>query len=182
LQQAIEDAAPAAKGAGGQGQGSWTLRLNQAELKMSGLGQHGGDDTDMRRATAFDLIAVATLGLRARADRYGYEGRIHSLWFGDIQEVGKYGWYETAFMHSPLIQRSNSQEPFALPPGGDAATALGPAMGTLQLAWPFTPLVIGALDEFIDRWARWFALAAQGQLTPPTEMPERPPAGSWRRS
>jgi serine/threonine-protein kinase len=149
---------------------------------MSGFGQHGGADPNMRRATAFDLIATASLNLHVRADRYGYEGRSHSLWFGDIQQAGQYGWYETAFMHSPLIQRSSSQEPFALPPGGDAATALGPAMGTLQLAWPFTPLATGELEEFIDRWARWFALAAQGQLTHPTQMPERTPDGSWRRN
>jgi eukaryotic-like serine/threonine-protein kinase len=42
-----------------------------------------------------------------------------------------------------------------------------------QVAWPFTPLVVGDLNEFIDRWAGWFAAAAQGTLHAPSLMPER---------
>ena len=50
-----------------------------------------------------------------------------------------------------------------------------------QVAWPFIPLVIGDLDEFISRWADWLAQAATGQLSHPRRMPEREPQGSWRR-
>jgi hypothetical protein len=29
------------------------------------------------------------------ADRWGYEGRSHSLWwFGDVQWSGEYGWFD----------------------------------------------------------------------------------------
>ncbi len=50
------------------------------------------------------------------------------------------------------------------------------------LAWPFSPLVPGDLSEFIDRWAAWFAQAAQCSLRRPQHFPERDPAGSWRGS
>jgi serine/threonine-protein kinase len=51
-----------------------------------------------------------------------------------------------------------------------------------QLAWPFTPVSVGELDGFIERWAGWFGEAAQGQLYQPSTMPERSPHGSWRNS
>ncbi|MPY58650.1 hypothetical protein FNH08_16210 [Streptomyces spongiae] len=50
----------------------------------------------------------------------------------------------------------------------------------LGVAWPFTPLVLGDLDEFIERWAAWLAPAANGRLAHPSHMPERNPRGSWR--
>jgi hypothetical protein len=37
------------------------------------------------------------------------------------------------------------------------------------------------IDEFIERWVDWFALAAQGQLQRPSTMPERPARNSWQR-
>lgn len=54
-------------------------------------------------------------------------------------------------------------------------------MAEYQAAWPFTPLVIGELDEFIDRWAAWLAQASTGGLQHPSTMPERP-SNNWRRS
>lgn len=58
-------------------------------------------------------------------NRSGYVGRSHSLWFCDAQETGRYQWFETAFMISPLIPRMSEEDPFALNPGGDAAQAVG---------------------------------------------------------
>jgi len=118
--------------------------------------------------------------VRIPPNRYGYEGRSHSLWFCDASEIGRYGWFETAFMFQPLTGRSASVAPFASQPGEDiAAQALSPGLGAYQLAWPFTPLVPGDLDEFIDRWLGWLADATQGRLNVPSTMPERP--AQWRR-
>jgi len=70
--------------------------------------------------------------------------------------------------------------PFASQPGEDiAAEALSPGLGAYQLAWPFTPLVLGDLDEFIDRWVGWLADATQGRLNFPSTMPEQP--AQWQR-
>jgi serine/threonine-protein kinase len=54
-------------------------------------------------------------------------------------------------------------------------------MADTQVAWPFTALTTGDLDEFMGRWAGWLADAAQGQLHRPGTMPERNPQGSWRQ-
>ncbi|MFG3180232.1 serine/threonine-protein kinase [[Kitasatospora] papulosa] len=155
--------------------GGWSIRINDAQLMMT------GPQTATSTSMPFDVIALATLVLRAPANYYGYEGRSHSLWYADAQTAEQYQWYETAFMGTPFGPQSTSVRPFALSPQSDAATALSAVFGGAQVAWPFTPLVIGALDEVIERWATWFAQAAQGQLSHPMQMPERDPQGSWRR-
>ena len=59
--------------------------------------------------------------------------------------------------------------------------SLSRAMGTVQLAWPFTPFDQDGLEEFIEQWIGWFVDAAQGNLRSPSLMPERNPDNSWRR-
>jgi serine/threonine-protein kinase len=127
-----------------------------------------------------DVIAFAMIGVRIPTNHYGYEGRSHSLWFCDANEVGRYGWFETAFMFNPMIGRSSSVAPFAAQPGEEiAGQALGRGQGTHQLAWPFTPIVLGDLDDFISRWTGWLANGAEGRLNFPSTMPERP--AQWPR-
>ncbi len=85
-------------------------------------------------------------------------------------------------MVAALIPRRGRQNPFALNPGEESAKAVWNRMAEWQVAWPFTPLSVGDLDEFVNRWAGWFADAAQGQLGHPSSMSERLPQGSWRSS
>jgi serine/threonine-protein kinase len=133
------------------------------------------------QVAVFDVVCSAALSLKIPTDQYGYGGRSHSLWFGDVQVVDQYGWYETAFWFNPLMQRNSTQTPFSIDPGPEAASAVGAGINQFAVAWPFTPLVVGELNEFIDRWAGWFADAEQGRLVYPSHMPERTPDGSWRR-
>jgi hypothetical protein len=51
----------------------------------------------------------------------------------------------------PIAQQGR-QDPFALTPGTEAAKAVWHGIAEWQLAWPFTPVVAGDLDEFIHRW------------------------------
>lgn len=161
---------------------SWTMTLGEAQLTVAAIrpieAGHWGDWS----APSFDVVAMSSVSLRIPANAYDYEGRSHSLWFGDIQTEDEFGWFETAFMVSPLIPERGRQDPFALAPGTDAAKAVWGGMAEVQLAWPFTPLALGELDEFIDRWAGWFASAAQGGLNHPHQMPERPTSGTYRRT
>jgi eukaryotic-like serine/threonine-protein kinase len=48
------------------------------------------------------------------------------------------------------------------------------------LAWPLTRLAVGALDDFINRWAAWFASAYAGELNQPLQMPETTIEKNWR--
>ena len=85
-------------------------------------------------------------------------------------------------MRSPLVGRSSSVNPFALAPNESGAqVSLSRAMGTVQLAWQFTPFDQDGREEFIEQWIDWFVDAAQGNLRSPSLMPERNPDNSWRR-
>ena len=128
-----------------------------------------------------EVIAYTDIAVVKPADRDGYTGRSHSLWYCDAQEAGVFRWYETAFMQTFGGDRERDVAPFSMPPGEDhVALALSPAIHTYQVAWPFTPIDQGDEESFIERWIGWFALAAQGQLRYPSNMPERDPRGSWR--
>jgi serine/threonine protein kinase len=179
LRDAITAAASTAILSASRG-GSWSIRLNRAELRLSQVARHDKDEWGWWRAPAFDVVCMASLDLKIPANQFQYEGRSHSLWFGDIRQAGTYNWFETAFMTTPGIQRPSRQNPFALDPDEEAAKAVGAGVNEFQVAWPFTLLVVGELDEFIDRWAGWFGDAASGRLDGPTVMPEREPSGSWR--
>ncbi|MEU3342785.1 serine/threonine-protein kinase [Streptomyces sp. NPDC006668] len=177
----LTTAAPSAEVRKGN-QGGWTVRIDDAQLTLSRLME---TVPEIWRTTStpapFDVIASATLSLKVPADRYGYEGRSHSLWYADAQAEGQYQWFETAFMNSALRAVAGTMEPFALDPHHESRAAVGPGMNMHQVAWPFTPLVLGDLDELINRWAAWLAQAADGGLAHPGHMPERDPQGSWRR-
>ena len=171
--------APASVSPGNQS--SWSWALNEAELKvepscMIELAPRVGSN-----ATPFDLVSYSSITIRTRPESHGYEGRSHSLWYCDAVDVGVFRWYETAFMFNPSINKRCRLEPFALHPGRKANEALAPVMSTIQVAWPFTPIDQGDEREFIERWMKWFADAAQGNLHSPRQMPERDPHGSWRR-
>lgn len=160
--------------------GVWTLHLNQASLTLPASSRTAANPWQWQ-APALDVICHTELNLRIPEDRYQYEGRSHSLWFCDAQAEGEYAWYETAFMINAFIPRRSRQNPFSLPPGEESAKALSSAITEYQVAWPFTRLVLGELDDFIDRWAGWFADAADGRLTHPSRMPEKDTGGSFRR-
>lgn len=181
LRTAIESAAPSAVVTSNP-RGGWNIRLGDAQISMAQTGSHRRGEWGGWQAPAFDVVLLGAVSVRIPADRNEYEGRSHSLWYCDAQEKDRFSWYETSFMVSPLIPKRGRQDPFALDPGEDAAKAVWSGMAEFQLAWPFTELVVGDLDEFVDRWAGWFAEAAQGRLAHPSSMPERPPQDSWRRS
>jgi serine/threonine-protein kinase len=131
----------------------------------------------------FEVIATATISVIQPANRNGFTGRSHSLWFADAQRERQYHWFETAFMVNPFMSAGmRPHYPFALAADADARMALSPGIGTYQVAWPFTPLAPGYLGGWISEWSMRLAAASTGGLEVPRQVPERDPAGSWRRS
>jgi serine/threonine-protein kinase len=180
LFHAIADAAPSAIQQTGR-HGEMSLALGLAQIEFFPLVETAEDPWHWGgRRPAFDVMAHAGIIVRKPRDRYDYEGRSHSLWFCDAREANRYQWFETAFMLTPMTGKSSYVRPFALDPGRDAAKALWVGLSEFQLAWPLEPLTIGDLDDFIDRWANWFALAADDRLSFPSTMPERPTPRNWR--
>ena len=163
-------------------QRSWTLNDAKLSLVSPELVKRGV--SDFVDDLPFEVVAYSTITVSQPPSKYqvvSYEGRSHSLWFCDAHDVGVFRWYETAFML--LRCRRVTLSPFSLSPvTRNAAIAIGPALHTVQLAWPFTPIDQGGEDEFFERWLLWFAEGAQGQLRHPSGMPERDPRGSYRRN
>ena len=180
LHEAIVGAAPSARSASTPG-GGWAIQLGPAQLRLVGP-TTGSQNWGRWDGPAFEIDAVSSLDLRVPADPYGYEGRSHSLWFGDIQQSDSFAWFETAFMVSPFLTQRARQAPFALDPGEEAAKAVWNGIAEWQVAWRFTRLDPDDLDDFVERWVGWFAAGATGSLRHPTTMPEKNPAGSWRKS
>lgn len=180
VRDAIMQYAPSASVSTGLPVG-WTVQLDRADLRLE---PPRTCSTDSRGGTApdIDIVSYSDISVHITAGHDGYEGRSHSLWYCDAQRKGEYYWYETAFMLSPLVPGLTPEDPFALSPGRQASVAVRPGMGNTQVAWPFTPLNAGELEEFIGRWAGWLADASQGQLRRPSRMPERDVQGSWRLS
>jgi len=165
----------------------WSTELGGVRLEVSALKRFNVSDWWGERGWSqptppFDIIAYATISVYMRtADSHGYRGRSHSLYYADPLIKGSYGWHETAFMLSPFSTEHRAEAPFAADPSEElVAKALMAVMGWSQLAWPFTRLDPGDIDEFTNRWIDWFTRAIQGQLSHPHSLPEGP-VGSWRR-
>ncbi|TCB94431.1 serine/threonine protein kinase [Micromonospora zingiberis] len=180
LRDAVMEAAPTARLSASRDE-RWTLTLNGAQLIFAPPGQTPNEPWGGWQPPAFDVVAHGAIGVKIPMSSRGYEGRGHALWYCDAQEKGRYEWFETAFMISPLVPQRTSINPFADFPGEKSAKAIWSGIAEYQVAWPFTPVEVDDLDEFIDRWAGWFASAAQGHLGHPSQMPERDPQGSWRQ-
>jgi serine/threonine protein kinase len=183
LQAQILDAAPASSDSTARtATTGWARSLGPATIFMDEI-IPASPDVWGGYAPAFDVIAYSAIGIRIPQDRYGWEGRVHSLWYCDAKEAGDFRWFEIAFMVNPLMRQDSTVAPFALPPGGDSGVAIAPTLGHIQAAWPFLPFDRGDDAEFLERWLRWFGEAAQGELRRPSSMPERSDAhNSWRRS
>lgn len=174
LRTSILGAASAAR-VQGTGPFDWTITLEDAGLSLAGPTRD-----DAGAIEQFDVVVHTQIALQVPPDPYGFQGRSHSLWFCDAQEEGRYGWFEAAFKVMALMPEQATQEPFALPPGSpEVQQALFSGMGTREVAWPFTLLELGNLDEFVSRWAGWLAEAANGRLR--RQSNAAPGArGSWR--
>jgi eukaryotic-like serine/threonine-protein kinase len=161
--------------------GPWAIKLGAAELRIFSPQEHARSQASDQRIP-FDVVAFTDVELSMSPDHYGYSGRSHALWFCDAQQAGNYAWFETAFMLQPLMAQQSNRDPFSLKPGAEAGESVGPGMNAYQVAWPFTKLDHDSLEDFINRWAGWFADAADGRLHRPNTMPEGDPQGSWRQA
>jgi eukaryotic-like serine/threonine-protein kinase len=151
------------------------LRMNQGQIEVGqfehspyGCLEFSGYDAP------FDVIGYTYIAVKKPRDRYGYEGRAHSLWFCDAHEEGVFRWFELAFMFRGAIPQRYVLDPTALPPTKEEAIgALCPyVMAVNQVAWQPIPIDQGAEDAFIERWLTWFAEAVDGSLRHPSLMPE----------
>lgn len=178
LFSSIMEIASAAKATRDPDVGNWRIALGQARLEMSPV---QAPSASWDPAGLFDLVAVGAVSIRIPTDHSGYSGRSHALWFADAQVAGEYAWFETGFTLNAFIATLPDVDPFALDGDHDAQLALSRAAHTHQVSWPFTPLRLGELDDFVSRWAGWLAEAGAGRLQRVSGDGGQA-LGSWRQS
>lgn len=183
IQTALSEAAPSATvaPAATSRDGHWEMHLGEATLRITPPTATSANAWGRPDHPHFDVIAAAEISVRIPANRYGYEGRSHSLWYCNALEADRFGWYELAFMHQPLMSRTSSIAPFALRPGPESSGALSPGLDVLQVAWPFTRLTGEDLDGVVSRWAGWLADASSPGWNQPGVLPEVEIPQVWRR-
>ena len=160
----------------------WRIDLGTATIEFTDSVQISIHPWKTGKHPVFDVIAFSQLRVIQPPGPLNYEGRSHSIWFCDAKEEGRFKWFETAFMFSPWSGKRGLKSPFYMDPYKESSEAFGMVMGKdFEIAWPFTPLIVNELDEFIDRWVGWFGDAAQGKLYRPQEMPEHTTNGTWRK-
>ncbi|MGA5509384.1 hypothetical protein [Streptomyces umbrinus] len=170
-------AAPSAEVPKGN-QGGWTVRIDDAQLTLSGPRETAPEVWRTTSTPApFDVIASATLSPKIPANYHGYEGRSHSLWYADahrrpvpVVRDRLHGHPDAPHRenHGTLRAQSSPRVTRRRRPGDDDAPG--------GLALP--PARHRGSGELISRWADWLAQAATGQLAHPSRMPERDPQGS----
>jgi len=179
MRQAVIDNAPAAKPNPRSRADDWSLCLGSATIGMDPARRCSAESFG-RWPPAFDVVAVAAIGIDVPPGRDEYYGRSHSLWYGDLQEKGAYRWFEPAFTVSALIPKRLKQVPAAMEPNENSGKAFSSGMTERSLARPVVPIDQGEEDAFIDRWLVWFGEAVAGQLRQPRALPEGEPQGSYR--
>lgn len=174
LRETILLAAPAATLRGSDG--GWSISLGEATLSYAGVTRTPANAWGAwhDEVADLDVIAHTYLKLEFPLTLIGWDGRSHSLWFCNHAIRAEFGWFEGAFMNAAMLAKPQPRTvPYALPPSEMAAKALSRVISEFQVAWPFSALQVGELDEFVDRWAGWFGDAAAGRLQYPDRLPER---------
>lgn len=160
----------------------WSINLGTATIEFADPVRISMHPWKTEGHPVFDVIAFSHLRVIQPPGPLNYEGRSHSIWFCDSKEESSFKWFETAFMFSPWSGKRGLRSPFYMDPSKESSEAFGMVMGkNFEIAWPFMPLIVNELDEFIDRWTGWFGDAVQGKLYRPQEMPEYKTNGTWRK-
>lgn len=152
-----------------------------------------GDEPGPR--PAFHVEAHAEIGVKVLSESEGQpgaghhqagdRGRVHSLWYCDAFEAGRFEWAEIAFVvtkEDGTMFPGEGIAPSARAPGPRVAATLAGHGGTLQLGYPFITLgEANARAEFVERWLGWFADATLGEFQRGMLAPIDPEFGGWRR-
>jgi serine/threonine protein kinase len=192
LLQTIVDNAPECTLTGTIASG-WSIQLGRGVI---GFGSNGSQvKASLRRRLPFDVIGICGISVQCLPEKRdsSQSGRSHSLWFCDAKVEGSYSWFETAFSNvvkpmegNIVVNMAKPQASYAGDPSSpDVMSALGPSErepehARCQVVWPFTPLIVDDLDDFMERWVTWFAQAAQGDQSYLTARSTVPVRGSWR--
>ncbi|MBK8077597.1 MAG: serine/threonine protein kinase [Kineosporiaceae bacterium] len=188
------------------------LALHPPNLKEPGRYPRAGQE--VFDPMPFEVLASSTIAVgRLVPGKYAFVGRAHSLYYCNPPHSTGFAWHEIAFKGDHVLEKGDhlhlrervtegcdcyecrpttegQYRPHALEHTwirDYLGTVMNGKSSYIKQAWPLTRLVAGDLDEFVDRWARWLAMAAQGSLTrdtdrwpPPPRKKAPPPQSPWK--
>ena len=150
---------------------NYELRLGEAILSISQPHSVQKDRWE-GNIQGFDVLAEGLIQLSFPADRSGYRGRAHSLWYCEAEHEDEFGWYETAFADISPQGLVEAIQPTAYSPGEKTNNALHKLTAFFVCAWRPRDVLSNDTDEFTKRWIDWLARAALKQLHRPRQLPE----------
>jgi eukaryotic-like serine/threonine-protein kinase len=135
----------------------WKVRLSGASLHFNTLRERSSFNNKL----PFEVIAYCEVGVDGGSEPTRFT---HSLWFCNEHAGSHYAWHEVAFITTdPPV---DSPIPFATEPDSHVARSAlcdQPYPRSHAMAFPFTPIDVGDIDDFVSRWATFFGSTAQGQ-------------------
>ncbi|MFF5230747.1 serine/threonine-protein kinase [Dactylosporangium sp. NPDC000521] len=135
----------------------WRLKFGNASLSLS-VPRHSVDYGKKTAGLSFSVIAYAQVALEWSDPGSPHTGRSHALWYCDAGGDGRFDWHELAFRWSG--HRTSAEMPFARDVDAEVAAVVMGKDGKFAVAVPPHRINHGSTDEFIERWAEWFATAA----------------------
>lgn len=136
------------------------LSLMTGELRISAL-----EAALPSPAGDYDIVAAGSVVVATQGASRG-----HSLFFANFDDAHHFGWYEMGFMQGMGADFANEPRAFSAQDGLKVLSSR--AFGGGQLGWGMQTLDPGSPDDFIQRWAQWFGLAAQGKFPRMSSLPD----------
>ena len=161
----------------------WKLTLGRATLTFSDMIPNHWGHFMTEEDDPFVVLARAVVTLQQQQVGFqGNPGRSHALWYADVEEEGRFQWYETAFYQNDGMSPCQRLVPYAAEFESTQASKALRGDTTYLVAWPFTPLDADDVTEFLERWALWFAQASNGELNEDYVEDIRRARESWRNA
>jgi serine/threonine-protein kinase len=114
----------------------------------------------------WDVICGAVISVTQTHPKYVWSS---SLWYAKKHPADEYRWREVSY-YAPFSSQRRF-EPHHLEDLMDADIAMSQIMHSFAVAWGPKSIDDEDAEDFYNRWAKWLALASQGNLSRPTSLP-----------
>jgi serine/threonine protein kinase len=160
LGQRILSAAPSARL---ESSALWSVSLGPAKLRINQTTI--AIPRDAFRRSDWDVVQGTAIAVDQNNPRYTWSA---SLWYAKLPGATAYRWVEMSYFRAFSAE---DEAPYAITDPGQADSAAGPGMHSIQIAWGPQAIDDENLDGFCERWAALLAKGTKGGLSHPSRLP-----------
>jgi serine/threonine protein kinase len=129
----------------------------------------------------FEIVGMSGISIsQDPAGLRGYRARSHSLWYGDIQHKGDFGWFELSFFNAPGRSGATDIAPSSWDPDNRIYRLFQGFGSDLAVGRAVQDFNYESVSASAAQWALWLARASTSALVAPQGLPESQPSGTWR--